>query len=92
MKLFVKRLIEKLYRNDVEDYVQYLRSPWRIVWTNFLAGTFKGLGFLLGATLVLTVVGFVLQDVLANIPFIGKFFDAVNQWIETMLQSPPQTN
>lgn len=36
----------------LEEWVTYMRSPWRIIWTNFIAGLFRGLGTVIGATVI----------------------------------------
>lgn len=76
------KILEKLKRTELQEFTNYLSSPWRILWANFLAGTFRGLGFLLGVALVLTAVGFVLTKVLSQIPVVGEFFQAMYIWIQ----------
>ena len=51
------KFLEKLKRVELQEFTNYLHSPWRILWANFLAGTARGLGFILGVALVLTIVG-----------------------------------
>ena len=74
-------------KHQVDEFHDYLSSPWRIMWANFLAGTMRGLGFLLGAALVIALMGFILKEVLSNIPMVGDFFKALNEWIEHTLQT-----
>lgn len=50
----------------------YVRSPWRIIWTNLLAGIFRGLGIAIGATAVLALLIWVLSLV-EEIPFVGEY-------------------
>jgi len=79
-------------KKELEEFRNYLHSPWRIIWANFLAGTMRGLGFLLGAAIVLAVLGFILKSVLVNIPIVGDFFEAVNEWIRNTLAQEGQAN
>lgn len=83
----LEKIIHKLRKVELQEFTNYLHSPWRIFWANFLAGTARGLGFLLGATIILTVVGFILTKVLSHVPYIGEFFQAVEVWIEHALKS-----
>lgn len=76
------KILEKLKKAELQEFTNYLSSPWRILWANFLAGTARGLGFILGVALVLTIVGFFITKVLSQIPLVGEFFQAVNQWIQ----------
>lgn len=78
----MEKLLDRLVRTELEQFVHYLASPWRIMWANFLAGTARGLGFILGVGLLLTVVGFLLTKVLSQIPLVGDFFSALNVWIQ----------
>lgn len=82
------KILEKLKRVELQEFTNYLHSPWRVLWANFLAGTARGLGFLLGVTLVLTVVGFMLTKVLSHVPLVGDFFQALNVWIQSALSKP----
>ena len=76
------RILEKLKRTELEEFTNYLSSPWRILWANFLAGAARGLGFLLGVTIILTIVSFLLHQVLSHVPFVGNFFEAMDIWIQ----------
>ncbi len=76
-RLNERRVAEKVSETGLDDFVRYLHSPWRIMWSNLLAGVFRGLGFVIGATVVLALVVYVLVQVLGNIPVVGEFF----QWV-----------
>lgn len=76
------KILQKLKRVELQEFTHYLSSPWRILWANFLAGTARGLGFILGVALVLTAVGFITTKVLSQIPIVGEFFQAVYIWIQ----------
>lgn len=69
------------------EFVDYLSSPMRIIWTNLLAGIFRGLGFVLGATVVLAVVTFVLVRVLGGLPWVGDFFRNAGLVIEQIQEA-----
>lgn len=83
----LEKIIDKLKRVELQEFTNYLHSPWRILWANFLAGTARGLGFLIGATLIITLVTLILTKVLTHIPLVGDFFLAMNQWIQETIQS-----
>lgn len=76
------KILEKLKRIELQEFTNYLHSPWRILWANFLAGTSRGLGFIIGVALVLALVGFVVTKILSQIPIVGEFFQAVYLWIQ----------
>jgi len=56
------------------DFVRYLRSPWRIMWVNFWAGVFRGLGILIGMTVVVALLVWFLTK-LVDFPLIGEYFE-----------------
>lgn len=76
------KILEKLKRVELQEFTNYLSTPWRILWANFLAGTARGLGFIIGVALVLTIVGFIATKILSQIPVVGEFFQAINHWIQ----------
>lgn len=80
------KILEKLKRVELQEFTNYLHSPWRIFWANFLAGTARGLGFLIGAALIITIVGFLITKILGNIPLVGEFFQAMNVWIQNAIE------
>ena len=70
----------------LNEYMSYLKSPSRIIWSNLLLGTARGFGIILGMTVVVTLVGLVVQY-LSGVPLIGEFF----QWIGEMLNKKVST-
>ena len=68
-------------------FVNYLHSPWRIIWTNFIAGVFRGLGILVGMTLVVAFIIWLLSS-LVDFPLIGQYFKAI---LELLKEYLPET-
>lgn len=68
-------------------YVKYLSSPFHVAWRNFLAGTFHGLGFILGTALLLALMGWVLKGVVAEVPFFQDLGMAIDVWLEETLEN-----
>ncbi|OGJ51771.1 hypothetical protein A2335_00540 [Candidatus Peregrinibacteria bacterium RIFOXYB2_FULL_32_7] len=73
--------VDKLSRVGLQEYATYLSHPFRIFWTNLLAGTARGLGFLFGAAIVLAVISYVFA-ILIDLPVVGKFFVNLNEFLE----------
>ncbi len=63
---------KQLAAEAMEYFIQYVSSPWRIVWVNFLAGIFRGLGALIGASIVLALVVWILT-LLVDVPLVGEY-------------------
>ena len=50
--------------------------------TSFIKGVFGGLGGVIGATILVALLIWVLS-LLGNVPLVGRFADKVNQTVET---------
>lgn len=72
---------------DFEKYVKYLSHPFHIMWRNFLAGTFHGVGFILGTALFLTAMGYITNKIMGELPFFSDFAQAINLWLQTTLEN-----
>jgi len=70
---------------EIEEYLLYLRSPWRVMAVNFFAGMMRGLGAAVGATAVIALAVWLLAKAVA-LPFIGEYFtdlrDNMNDLVE----------
>ncbi len=74
---------------QVNEFIKYLRSPWKIMWHNFLAGVFRGLGLIVGMTVVFAVLIWILAG-LVDFPVIGQYFGDLKDMLEKFseLESP----
>ena len=79
---------KQLAAEAMEYFIQYVSSPWRIVWVNFLAGVFRGLGALIGASIVLALIAWVLTQ-LVELPLVGEYAQDVKN---TMTSYVKDTN
>lgn len=77
---------EKLRNKEMEFYMEYLKSPWKLFSRSFLVGTAKGLGFFLGSAIIIAVLSFILSKVLSNVPEFGDFFNNLSTWLEQNAQ------
>jgi len=71
---------KKLAAEAMEYFIQYVSSPWRIIWVNFLAGIFRGLGALIGASIVLALLIWVLSK-LVDVPLVGEYAKEVKSTV-----------
>ena len=72
----------------LERFVQYTSNPWRIMWINFVAGIFRGLGALIGASVVIAIIVW-LASVFVDVPLIGEYAAQAKLMIEGFVE---QTN
>ena len=76
---------KKLAAEAMEYFIQYVSSPWRIIWVNFLAGIFRGLGALIGASIVLALMVWVLSK-LVDVPLVGEYAKEVRSTVTGYVQ------
>ncbi len=79
-----EKVAHTLGHAGLDEFIQYLRSPWQIIWANFLAGIFRGLGFIIGVTVVLAIVVWILVKVLGGLPIVGEWFAQAGYFIENI--------
>ena len=71
----VDRIAKIVERMNLGDYLGLLQRPGRLLWLNFLAGLARGLGTILGATVLVSLIVAVAQRIIAShLPGVGNFF------------------
>ncbi len=63
---------EKEANQALKEFIRYSSSPWRIVWTNFVAGVFRGLGAVIGASVFIAFLIWVLT-LFGKVPWVGEY-------------------
>lgn len=67
----VEWLIDAIESIGLDEFMEYIRSPWKMLWPNFVAGIARGFGALVGATIVIALVGWLLTTII-DLPLIWK--------------------
>ena len=71
-------LLQRLDNAGLTEYVKLSQQTGKILWLNFLSGIARGLGFSIGATLVLAVVYKILARIISmNIPYLTDLLQQV---------------
>lgn len=71
----VDRIAKIVERMNLGDYIGLLQRPGRLLWLNFLAGLARGLGTILGATLLVSLIVAVAQRIIeSHLPGVSHFF------------------
>ena len=71
-------LLQRLDNAGLTEYVKLSQKTGKILWLNFLSGIARGLGFSIGATLVLAVVFKILARIISmNIPYLTELLQQV---------------
>ena len=56
------------------EYVSYLENPRKLIWSNFISGVARGLGTVIGVTVVAACVLYFLRFLLTlNLPLISSY-------------------
>ena len=81
----VDRIAKIVERLNLGDYIGLLQRPARLLWLNFLAGLARGLGTILGATLLVSLIIAITERIIAShLPGVSQFF----QDLLRLLQKP----
>lgn len=72
----VSQLRDLLERLQIQQYVRALLSVRHIMWANLLSGVFSGLGAVVGATLGVALLVYILGR-LEVVPVIGRFVSEI---------------
>ena len=71
-------LLQRLDNAGLTEYVRLSQKTGRILWLNFLSGIARGLGFSIGASLVLAVVYKILARIISmNIPYLTELLQQI---------------
>lgn len=68
----IEALTEELKRLNNHRFVRVHSSPWRLMWFQFIRGLAFGLGSVAGATILVSIVGYVLGQ-MEVVPIIGDW-------------------
>lgn len=70
----IDKLIYVLERINLTDYIEYINNFNRIVYTNFVIGIARGLGYAIGFSVLGAIVIYILAETgTVNIPVINEY-------------------
>jgi hypothetical protein len=76
-----KEIVKVFEAAGVVDYLQYLQSSKKILWTNFKAGLARGFGITIGMTLVVGIFIWILTK-LVSLPVVGEYFNEAQKFVQ----------
>ncbi len=82
----LERIVTIFDQVGFSEFVMYLKSPRRIIMWNFIAGVFKGLGVVVGMTIVVALLVWIMSK-MVDFPLIGEYFQKV---LEILQNAVPQ--
>ncbi|MBN1348828.1 hypothetical protein JXJ21_05415 [candidate division KSB1 bacterium] len=85
-----EKILQDARSNQVAEYYEFSVNPRRIIFVNLVIGMSRGVGFVLGAsvvgTMILALLTWILSSVV-DIPVIGKFVAEIIESAKTYLQN-----
>jgi hypothetical protein len=78
----IEGLIDAIEAAGIQEFIEYIRSPWKMLWPNFVAGVARGFGALVGVTIVIAIIGWTLS-LLIDLPLIGSRIEPYVEQVQT---------
>ena len=80
-------IAQQLEKARIAEYTQLLNRPWKLIWTNLLAGSARGVGIAIGFTFFAATIIYVLQALGAlNLPIIGDYIADIVRIVQRQLE------
>lgn len=85
----IDRIAGHLERAQIADYVQLLNSPRRLFFLNLWGGIARGVGIVIGFTIVGAILLMLLQELaLLNLPIVGQFIADIVKIVKAQMDTP----
>lgn len=81
-----KEMLKTFEAAGLVEYMEYLQSPKRILWTNLNAGIAKGLGLTLGMSVVIGLAAWILT-MMVQLPVVGEWAQAAQDYMTEFQES-----
>jgi hypothetical protein len=85
----IEKLASHFENANVQDYIKYAGNPWKVLFTNLLAGIMRGFGLAIGMTIILAVIMIVITKILSHLitlPFVGQEIAKLVTMVNSYLQ------
>jgi hypothetical protein len=86
----VEGLVDAIQAIGLEEFMDYIRSPWKMLWPNFIAGVARGFGALVGASIVIAIIGWSLTLII-DLPLIGQKLEPYVTNVQTEFKKYTET-
>jgi hypothetical protein len=83
----VTKLANQLEFGQINEYVQLMNRPWKVMSMNFLGGIARGVGIAIGFTIFASSIVYVLQALGAlDLPIIGDYIADIVKHVQNQLE------
>jgi hypothetical protein len=69
-----------LEKSGFHDFLEYVKRPWRAAAFHFFMGAVYGVGFFVGATVIVGTAIWVMTGIVSQFPVVGGFFETVQEY------------
>lgn len=80
----IDQLADKIERSRLQEYLDLVNNKKKLLYVNFLMGMAKGLGTIIGVTVLAALVIYVLRSMI-SLPIIGKFIAEIIEIVQENL-------
>jgi len=82
----LEEIADRMQNLNLAEYIELVRSPWRMMVINFISGLARGLGAVVGATVLGALfLAILFRIAQSNIPLIAEFVARIIKIVETYL-------
>lgn len=82
----MESLAVRMENSQIADYVELLKRPRKIIFSNLIGGIARGVGFVIGFTIFTSILLYILQYLGAlNLPVIGDFIADIVKIVQAQL-------
>ncbi|MDD5686253.1 MAG: DUF5665 domain-containing protein [Elusimicrobia bacterium] len=89
----ISKQVKNMVTCEFRDILDFVKKPWKLIWANFLIGVARGVGLLLGMTIigaiVVTLIILILHK-MVDMPLIGSFVARIITEVKHQLASIPR--
>jgi hypothetical protein len=83
----VTKLANQMEFAQINEYVQLMNRPWKVMYMNFLGGIARGVGIAIGFTIFASSIVYVLQALGAlDLPIIGDYIADIVKHVQSQLE------
>ncbi len=86
-----EKIVSKWSAARITDTYMFLKRPWKTIWANVIVGVSRGVGFVIGVSIIGVLLITLIANILSkfvSIPVIGEFIALIVKNVQTYLKNP----
>ncbi len=81
--LAIEKKLTKLRQKEIKAYTFYHKNPIKLLFIDLVEGIFKGIGFVIGGTLIISIIALLLTKYFSALPIVGDYFNQAGEILQT---------